>query len=236
MKIKNDSAHQVNSYRITLSYENNIYQALKRFWEIEDIPSLTPRLSEEEFCEAHFQKTYRVDENGRFIVKLPIFDEEKKKLGNSKPLAISRFLAMERKFAKNKHFEEQYKEFMFEYRDHKHLTLVKGDDNLISNGGIYYLPHHAFVKPSSTSTKLRVVFDGSCKAAKTVSLISILGVGPSIQRDIFSTLIYFRLHKIAFSADIVKMYRQILVASEDQNFQRIVWRDPHKYSCWQSLK
>ncbi|GFS52577.1 hypothetical protein NPIL_87221 [Nephila pilipes] len=78
MKIKNDSAHQVNSYRITLCYENSIYQALKRFWEIEDIPSLTPRLSEEEICEAHFQKTYRVDENSRFIVKLPIFDEEKK--------------------------------------------------------------------------------------------------------------------------------------------------------------
>ncbi|GFT09911.1 integrase catalytic domain-containing protein [Nephila pilipes] len=31
--------------------------------------------------------------------------------------------------------------------------------------------------------------------------------------------------KFAFSADIEKMYQQILVASEDQNFQRIVWRE-----------
>ncbi|GFT09913.1 uncharacterized protein NPIL_249921 [Nephila pilipes] len=103
LKIKNDTAHQVNSYRIPLSCENSIDQALKRFWELEEIPSFAPRLSEEEFCEAH----YRVEKNGRFIVKLPIFDEEKK-MGNSKPLAISRFLAMERKFAKNKHFEEHY--------------------------------------------------------------------------------------------------------------------------------
>ncbi|GFU37046.1 uncharacterized protein NPIL_601391 [Nephila pilipes] len=162
------------------------------------------------------KKNYRVDENGRFIAKSPIFDEEKK-LGNSKPPAISRFLANERKFAKDKHFEEQYKEFMFEYRDHKHLTLVEKDDNLILNDRIYYLPHHAVVKPSSTSTKLRVVF-GSYKAANSVSLNSILSVGPFIQRDIFSTLIHFRMHKITFSADIEKMYQQILVASEDQTF------------------
>ncbi|GFX18806.1 DUF1758 domain-containing protein [Trichonephila clavipes] len=38
-------------------------------------------------------------------------------------------------------------------------------------------------------------------------------------------LVKFRLDEIAFSADIQQMYRQILIDQEDQNFQRIVWRE-----------
>ncbi|GFT88909.1 hypothetical protein NPIL_72511 [Nephila pilipes] len=50
-------------------------------------------------------------------------------------------------------------------RDHKHMLLVEKDDNLISNDRIYYLYHHAVVKPSCTFTKLRVVFEVSGKVA-----------------------------------------------------------------------
>ncbi|GFY31593.1 uncharacterized protein TNCV_4199051 [Trichonephila clavipes] len=40
-----------------------------------------------------------------------------------------------------------------------------------------------------------------------------------------SSCCYERLNEIAFSADIQQMYRQILIDQEDQNFQRIVWRE-----------
>ncbi|GFS97218.1 DUF1758 domain-containing protein [Trichonephila clavipes] len=46
-----------------------------------------------------------------------------------------------------------------------------------------------------------------------------------LQPDLFTILVKFRLNEIAFSTDIQQMYRQILIDQEDQNFQRIVWRE-----------
>ncbi|GFX85717.1 DUF1758 domain-containing protein [Trichonephila clavipes] len=81
------------------------------------------------------------------------------------------------------------------------------------------------MKGDSVSTKLRVVFDGTCKPSNRNSLNSILGIGKMLQPDLFTILVKFRLNEIAFSADIQQMYRQIIIDQEDQNFQRIMWRE-----------
>jgi len=46
-----------------------------------------------------------------------------------------------------------------------------------------------------------------------------------VQQDLFSIVTRFRLHKLAFTADIEKMYRQIFIHEEDRQFQKILWRD-----------
>ena len=51
----------------------------------------------------------------------------------------------------------------------------------------FYLPHHCVFKEDSTTTKLRVVFDGSAKTTKGVSINDALMVGPVVQD-------YFFLH------------------------------------------
>ncbi|GFQ97177.1 integrase catalytic domain-containing protein [Trichonephila clavata] len=48
-------------------------------------------------------------------------------------------------------------------------------------------------------------------------------VGPQLQTDLTTLLLRFRMHKIAITADIEKMYRQITL--HDSDFQRIVWRN-----------
>ena len=50
-------------------------------------------------------------------------------------------------------------------------------------------------------------------------------LGPKIQRDLFEILIRFRFHKVALSADIAKMYRQVLLDKEDKDFHRILWKE-----------
>lgn len=95
----------------------------------------------------------------------------------------------------------------------------------IHDGSIkYYLPHHGVVRESSTTTKLRVVFDASCKTANGINLNDTLLVGPTTQDDLFSILTRFRSHRIVLIADIEKMYRQVMMRSEDRDLQRIVWR------------
>ncbi|XP_055613760.1 uncharacterized protein LOC129760181 [Uranotaenia lowii] len=81
------------------------------------------------------------------------------------------------------------------------------------------------LKPESTTTKLRVVFDASCRTSTGVSLNDALMVGPTVQNDLLSIILRFRLHRYAISADIEKMYRMVQVQQPDQHLQRILWRD-----------
>ncbi|GFW23809.1 hypothetical protein TNCV_4496861 [Trichonephila clavipes] len=140
----------------------NIDNQLKQFWELEEIPNVKDKLltSEEQFVETHFQNTYACNSDGRFVVKLPFY-KSNSELGDSKPAAISRLLAMERKFKNNPDFEKQYKEFMNEYESLGHMSLVNSRSHTSKDQN--FLPHHAVIKPSSPTTKLRVVFDASCK-------------------------------------------------------------------------
>ena len=81
----------------------------------------------------------------------------------------------------------------------------------------YYLSNHYVIKDSSTSTKLRVVFDGSAKTTSGIFLNDRLLVGPKIQKDLFSILVRFRMYPVALSADIAKMYRQVQLDAEDED-------------------
>lgn len=94
-----------------------------------------------------------------------------------------------------------------------------------SSGDCYYMPHHAVLKPDSTSTKLRVVFDASAKTPKNISLNQLMLAGPRLQDDLASILLRWRLHRYVVSADVEKIYRQIMVHPEHRRYQRIFWRN-----------
>ena len=64
----------------------------------------------------------------------------------------------------------------------------------------FYLAHHAVFKETSSTTKLRVVFDGSVKSTSGNSLNDILMTGPTIQDDLFTLLIRFRTHNYVITA------------------------------------
>lgn len=64
----------------------------------------------------------------------------------------------------------------------------------------YHISHHAVIKETSTSTKLRFVFDASMKTSNGVSLSDLLLVGPS--------WIYFLCYYV-FVSDIKQMCRQM---------------------------
>ena len=89
----------------------------------------------------------------------------------------------------------------------------------------YYLPHHAVIKPESTTTKTRVVFNASYPTTNGKSLNDILFTGPCLQSDLISLILNWRFYKYVFNADITKMYRQIYVHKEHTPFQRILFRN-----------
>lgn len=89
--------------------------------------------------------------------------------------------------------------------------------------GRFLIPHHCVPKIEGGKTKLRVVFDAFC-SSRTGLLNDYLMVGPKLQKDIVEILLKFRTHTVVLVADIVKMYRQILVRPEDRTYQHILWR------------
>ncbi|KAJ8867071.1 hypothetical protein PR048_032933 [Dryococelus australis] len=64
----------------------------------------------------------------------------------------------------------------------------------------------------------------SIKTTNGKSLNDILKVGPTIQQDLCSIMLWFRSHKVCFTADIEKMYHQIRVDPKDCHLQQILWR------------
>lgn len=199
-------------------------QLLRRFWEIEEnLPHKKPINDLEIQCEEHFRNTHTRDDNGRYIVRLPFKDDPPTNLGDTKPQAISRLKQAEKRFAHKPKFKEEYHKFMNQYESQGHMTIVPENEKKTSK--VYYLPHHAVLRPMSLSTKLRVVFDGSAVPERGKSLNDELLIGCSLQQDIRDLITRWRLHKICLVADIQKMYRQILVSKDDVDYQRILWRE-----------
>ncbi|XP_022836959.1 uncharacterized protein LOC111364343, partial [Spodoptera litura] len=87
-----------------------------------------------------------------------------------------------------------------------------------------YLPHHAVLREDKLTTKLRVVFDASCKGTNNVSLNDNLCVGPQLQQELRYILMRWRTHRICITSDIIKMYRMVRVSDADTDYQRLVWR------------
>lgn len=202
---------------------------LEKFWLIDECTGTPPLSSNDQFCENNFISTTVRDTTGRFAVTLPI-KSNSGSFGNSIDNASKRLYAMERKFERNHDFKTLYHEFMREYESLGHMSRL--DDKEVQSTEFtqtFYLPHHGVINAHSSTTKLRVVFDGSCKSDNGISLNSKLLVGPTIQEDLFSILVRFRKHAYAITADIAKMYRQVLVQENQRDYQRIVWRnDPSK--------
>ncbi|XP_055922514.1 uncharacterized protein LOC129953385 [Eupeodes corollae] len=194
----------------------------EKFFEFEEIQGLRSIWSEEQNeCEKHFIDTIKVLPSGRLMVQLP-FKKHPSCLGGSYDIAFRRFLSLERRLSKNASIKSQYSDFLKEYERLGHMSLVP-NPNLDEDH--YYLPHQYVLRPDSVSTKLRVVFDASCRTSSQISLNGILMVGPTIQDELLIILLRFRLYRYALTADIVKMYRQFLVHPSDRKFQFILWRE-----------
>ncbi|XP_027839404.2 uncharacterized protein LOC114121329 [Aphis gossypii] len=179
------------------------------------------RYIEEQETVQHFEETAIRKADGRFVLRLPV-KPEVSQLGNSISMATSRFISVERKLSRDEHLRTEYVKFMTQYLETGHMEEVI--ENKIPTSRQFYLPHHAIVKTSSLTTRVRVVFDASAKSSSGISLNDVLMCGPSIQEELFSILCRFRSHQFVITADVEKMFRQVEVAEEDRNLQRIVWR------------
>ncbi|XP_058456411.1 uncharacterized protein LOC131433822 [Malaya genurostris] len=206
----------------TVIENENLSDILNKFWKIEGLADLQQdTTASDKECVEFFKRTFRRDDDGRFHVRLP-FNERKSEIGESKNAAIRRFLNLERKLNSDPTLKQQYVRFIREYQQLGHMLEI---DPTNDDDSGFYLPHHCVLKPSSTTTKLRVVFDGSAKSSSGISINDALLPGPIVQNDLVAILLNFRCFRYVVTADVLKMFRQVGIQYPDRKFQRIVWRE-----------
>jgi len=190
---------------------------------MEDLPPTIHLNSEEKQCENHFLATHTRNEQGRYIVRLPFKGNSHHNLGDSRSAAVASLRRLERRLRSDVNQASAYSEFLTEYRTLVHMEWVSDPDAAVSRER-YYIPHHAVFRESSTTSRLRVVFNASSKASTGKSLNDYLLAGPKLQTDLADIILKWRLFRYVFTTDIAKMYRQILVDRRDLDYQRILWR------------
>ncbi|KYN27424.1 hypothetical protein ALC57_03188, partial [Trachymyrmex cornetzi] len=183
------------------------------------IPPLT---DEEERCEQHFLATHSRSPEGRYIVRLSFRHELPIDIGDSLPIATVFYEKMERKLRWHAELSAQYNDFLAEYLALGHMSAIESPCYTALTP--MYIPHHSVLRETSSTTKLRVVFNASCKTTNGTSLNDHLLVGPKLQQDLPAILLRWRQWRFVYAADIAKMFLQILVNNLDTNFQRILWR------------
>jgi len=217
-----NDAQRVRSFHAIVT-NSQLHEQLTHFWQQEGCgDNSTNHTLVEAQCERHFLNTVSRDSNGRFIVTLPIKEQLISKIGHSRDTALKRLINLERRFKREPNLKTLYADFMSEYLSLGHMKAVEPQPH--EDSASFYLPHHCVFKASEQPPRIRVVFDASCKSSTGISLNDVLSVGPVVQQDLLSILLRFRTHRYAVAADIVKMYRQILIEPSQTKLQRILWR------------
>nr|XP_034195046.1 uncharacterized protein LOC117611218 [Osmia lignaria] len=188
--------------------DRQLSELLSRFWTQEEPPQDTAPLltPEEQECEDHFKTTHSRDSAGRYIVRLPL-KLHPRALGNSYQTAHNCLQRTLRRLSKDAQYKQLYTKFMLEYEQLGHMVRLNNDS--IISPFQYILPYHGVLKLGSTTTALRVVFNGSSPISSGYSLNDLLHTGPNLMLNIADLLIWIRRYKHLFATDVTKMYRQI---------------------------
>lgn len=125
-----------------LSTVGDLHEIISRFWQIKNNHCEATRTFSPDklICEKLFVESTIRNSEGRFVVKLPVRNNMISRLGDSREIAKRRFFALERRLLKQPELYENYRKFMHEYQDLKHMYQIEEDDCI---DVCYYLPHHA---------------------------------------------------------------------------------------------
>lgn len=154
------------------------------------------------------------------MVRLP-FRKDPGELGESRQQAEKRFYQLEHRLEKNPEQKKQFTDFIKEYIELGRCEVLENPECEGESG--YFLPPYCVLRPESSTTKLRVVFNASSKSSSGQSLNDLTMVGPTVQAGYVvrdnATLPH------APTADVPKMYWQVLVHKSDTKLQKKLWRD-----------
>ncbi|KAK3522808.1 hypothetical protein QTP86_001571 [Hemibagrus guttatus] len=238
--VSNSSKMETTCMHISVAEDDQISRQLHAFWEIESLGIIhdkSPSAEEAEVLET-FEQTVCF-KNGRYQVELPWkCGKDTSELKDNGNVARKRFEALKKRFRTDNVLYERYSDVIQEYLQQEICEEVQDKQIAEQTNTVkYYMPHHPVIRDDKATTKLRIVFDASSHEEGLPSLNDCLLIGPNLNPDLLHVLIKFRLHKVAFTADIAKAFLQIGLKERDRDVVRFLWTyDPFSQNPERELR
>ena len=233
--ISYESSKQVHCNRIqilksSIDDKANGYIVGERMIKEQLTPQVVSRMFELDFAEREngvalsredrqFLKTtedgIRHGDDMQYEMPLP-FRETNVQLPNNRPQAVQRLYGLKKRFQGDTKYRAEYVNFMSEIIEKGYARMVNTEELAPQEGKVWYLPHHGVYHP------MILVFDCSARYLEE-SLNDHLLQGPDLTSKLTGVLSRFRKERVAFMADIEKMFFQVKVKKKDQDFLRFLW-------------
>ncbi|GFQ67373.1 integrase catalytic domain-containing protein [Trichonephila clavata] len=168
--------------------------------------------SEEESISAELRRFWEIESLG-------IHDKDSVTLGNGDEKILSEF-DKSVCFVNGRY---RYKDVINNYVREGIVERTSWDSLSDSQG--FYLPHHAVIRSDKTTSRLRVVFDGSAHEDGHLLLNQSLYTGPNLHPNMLELLLRFRKNPVAFTADVKSAFLQIELDLRDRDFTSFFWTD-----------
>ena len=206
---------------------SKLEKLLDGFWNMESIGLVEKNdvyTKEEREAVRFFERSVSFS-NNKYVVALP-FKENSPELLSNYSQARTRLISCEKSLKRDELKRAAYKTAIEDYvKCGFARELTKEELKAIEDKPRYYVPHPPVFKESSSSTKVRIVFDASAKDPNGNSLNDCLLKGPHLLPDIAAVLLRFRMHKFSLNGDLRKMFCQTSVIPDHQRYQLYLWRD-----------
>jgi Putative peptidase (DUF1758) len=99
---------------------DDLSDQVKKFWELESCEIKQHLTPEERKVEEHFIRTVRRQSDGRYVVQIPV-KPSVVNLGDSRQMAMKRFIYLERKLSRDVDLKNNYTSFINEYLSLDHM-------------------------------------------------------------------------------------------------------------------
>uniref|UniRef100_A0AC35GDM5 Peptidase aspartic putative domain-containing protein n=1 Tax=Panagrolaimus sp. PS1159 TaxID=55785 RepID=A0AC35GDM5_9BILA len=211
----------------------NYDDELQNLWKFEamGIKDEHHEKSEMEILEK-FKESITFNDN-RFYVSWPTKTEHKP-LPTNAGLSIGRLNSTLKKLSQTPHLLQEYQNII----DKQHRQgIIEIAPEQPQGKLIHYLPHHAVITPQKTTTKVRMVFDGSAKNSKDAASLNDCFIrGPLKIPDICGILLRIRTCLYLLMGDIEKAFHQVYLNEKDRDAVRFFWvKDPAKPASGDNL-
>ena len=188
---------------------------LDKFWAVENIGSDSDQVVSD------FRNNI-IHDGTRYVTKLP-FKPDHEPLPDNFAVSEGRLKSLKGRLVSKGILNDYDKIFKY-YEQNGIIEQVPANEVAGEVGQVHYLPHRPVIREDKETTKIRAVFDASCKV-NGPSLNECLYSGPNLLARIFDILIRFRLNRIGILADIKQAFLNRAISSEHRNYLRFLWFD-----------
>ena len=172
--VSNLAVSQGIHYPLSTSEDEALLGALKCFWQLESLG-----IAEEPTGEDN-PETFLADvqfTGNRYTVNLP-WKIDPQELPDHQQMCTNRLRALLHRLQKDKRMLKEYDQVI---QEQIKQGIVEKVPSVEGHGPVHYLPHLPVVRADRTTTKIRVVYDGSAKTSDSMlSLNDCLHKGPNL--------------------------------------------------------